>query len=82
MINKTKMNRQSILERPEFSHIKEALQTSALAKGTDIWQPIRETPLSVFFSKDNNSFQEERPNQMIQWLDLLSTLPLEQCLFL
>jgi len=46
-MSKSKTNRQSILAMPEFAHIKEALQTHAYARGTDVWQPIRETPLDT-----------------------------------
>ncbi len=51
-----------ILGMPEFTHIKEALQNNAQARGTDIWQPIRETPLEVFFAKGDNSFADSTPN--------------------
>jgi len=59
---KSKTNRQLILGSPEFAHIKEALQNHAYARGTDIWQPIRETPLEVFFSKGEHAFENETPN--------------------
>jgi len=62
MSKKSQTNRQMILGMPEFNHIKEALQTNAAARGSDIWQPIRETPLSVFFAKGNKSFENEIPN--------------------
>lgn len=59
---KSQLNRQIILERPEFAHIKESLQNHADARGTDVWQPIRETPLDVFFAKGEGSFEKEIPN--------------------
>jgi len=61
-MSKTKMNRQSILGMPEFRGIKEALQTNAHARGSDIWQPIRETPLEVFYAKGDHAFENETPN--------------------
>ena len=71
-MTKSKMNRQSILAMPEFSHIKEALHATANARGTtDIWQPIRETPLDVFYAKGENSFQNDiqNPNLPSIWKD-------------
>ncbi len=62
MPKKSQTNRQMILAMPEFNHIKEALQTNAAARGTDIWQPIRETPLSVFYAKGDKAFEKETPN--------------------
>ena len=58
----TKLNRNAILGMKEFAHIREALQLHSQATGDDIFRPIRETPLSVFFSKDEHSLENERPN--------------------
>jgi len=68
---KSKYNRQLILGMPEFAHIKEALQNNAQARGADIWQPIRETPLEVFFAKGEHSFENDTPNSNIPsiWKD-------------
>jgi len=66
--SKTKHNRQSILQLKEMAHVQEALIASADAqqragKPFDIFRPIRETPLSVFFDKTNpNGFEEGRLN--------------------
>jgi len=57
-----KVNRNTLLASPEFAHIKEALQISANARGTDVWQPIRETPLEVFYAKGENSFANDVQN--------------------
>jgi len=67
-----KINRQILLNSPEFSHIKEALQTTAIARGTDdIWGPIRETPLEVFYAKGDNTLQNDsqNPNLPSIWKD-------------
>ena len=71
MANKTNTNRQSILAMPEFAHIKEALQITARANGTNVWQPIRETPLSVFYAKGDHAFEKEIPNPNLEniWKD-------------
>ncbi len=71
-MSKSQMNRQIILGMPEFAHIKEALQNNALARGTDVWQPIRETPLEVFFAKGEHSFENETPNPNLPgiWKDM------------
>jgi len=66
--SKTKHNRQSILQLSEMAHVQEALMASAEAqqragKPFDIFRPIRETPLSVFFDKTNpQGFEEGRLN--------------------
>lgn len=66
-MSKTKMNRQSILAMPEFAHIKETLHATAMAGGTtNIWQPIRETPLSVFYAKGDNAFENETANPNLE----------------
>ena len=65
---KTKHNRQSILQLKEMAHVQEALMAGAEAqqragKPFDIFRPIRETPLSVFFDKTHpNGFEEGRLN--------------------
>jgi len=66
--SKSKHNRQSILQLKEMAHVQEALVASAeaqqrMGKPFDIFRPIRETPLSVFFDKANpNGFEEGRLN--------------------
>jgi len=69
---KSQLNRQIILGMPEFAHIKESLQNNALARGTDVWQPIRETPLEVFFAKGEHSLENETPNPNLPgiWKDM------------
>lgn len=71
MTNKSQTNRQSILASPEFAHIKEAMHATAQARGTDLWQPIRETPLEVFFAKGENSFKDsiQNPHLPTIWKD-------------
>ena len=66
----TKVSRTSLLAMPEMAHIKEALQLHAQARGnpSDIMKPIRETPLSVFYSKGEHSFQDETPNPNLSQL--------------
>ncbi len=64
---KPKANRQSIIARDDFAHIREALTLGAeaqMAAGQpfDPFRPIRETPLSVFYSKDPDSFEQDRSN--------------------
>ena len=51
---KPKHNRQTILALKEMAHVQEALLAGAEAaqsqgKPFDLFRPIRETPLSVFF---------------------------------
>ncbi len=73
----SKWSRQSILEMGEMSHIKEALTLGAESsaqqgQGFNVWKPIRETPLSVFFDKaDPHSFENERlnPNLASIWFN-------------
>lgn len=66
--SKPKHNRSSILQLKEMAHVQEALIASAeaqqnMGKGFDIFKPIRETPLSVFFDRTNpNGFEEGRLN--------------------
>lgn len=57
-----------------MAHIQEALQISAEVRQSqgesyDMFKPIRETPLSVFFDKSEGSFQEGRinPNLSTIW---------------
>ena len=64
---KPKYNRQNILELKEMAHVQEALVASAEAQQTmgrpfDLFKPIRETPLSVFFDKSEGSFEGGRLN--------------------
>ena len=66
--SRPKHNRQSILQLKEMAHVQEALIASAEAqqragKPFDIFRPIRETPLSVFFDRSNpNGFEEGKLN--------------------
>jgi len=68
MTSKQKHNRQSILQLKEMAHVQEALVASAEAyqkqgKPFDIFRPIRETPLSVFFDRASpNGFEDGRLN--------------------
>jgi len=68
MTSRPKHNRQSILQLKEMAHVQEALLASAEAqqragKPFDIFRPIRETPLSVFFDRTHpNGFEEGRLN--------------------
>ena len=71
---KPKHNRQSILNLKEMAHVQEALVASAEARqsageGFDIFKPIRETPLRVFFDKSEGSFEAGRlnPNLSAIW---------------
>jgi len=57
---RSKHNRQSILQLKEMAHVQEALIASAEAqqragKPFDIFRPIRETPLSVFFDSTSST---------------------------
>lgn len=66
--SKPKHNRQTILALSEMAHVQEALVASAESqqrqgKPFDIFKPIRETPLSVFFDRTHpNGFEEGRLN--------------------
>ncbi len=66
--SKPKHNRQTILALKEMAHVQEALLASAEVRqkngeGFDIFRPIRETPLRVFFDKTNpNAFEEGKLN--------------------
>ena len=68
MTSSTKYNRQTILGLKEMAHVQEALVVSADARHRagetfDVFKPIRETPLSVFFDKTHpNGFEEGRLN--------------------
>jgi hypothetical protein len=67
MANKPKHNRQSIIALDEFAHIREALTLGAeaqMASGQDFnpFRPIRETPLSVFYDKSPDGFEQGRLN--------------------
>jgi len=64
---KPKHNRQTILALKEMAHVQEALLASAEAQQQrgepfDIFRPIRETPLSIFFDKSEGSFESGRLN--------------------
>jgi hypothetical protein len=64
---KPKHNRSTILALKEMAHIQEALVASAeyqqrQGKSFDLFRPIRETPLSVFFDKSEGAFEEGRLN--------------------
>ena len=66
--SRPKHNRQSILQLKEMAHVQEALVASAEAQqragyAFDIFRPIRETPLSVFFDRaSSNGFEEGKLN--------------------
>ncbi len=66
--SKPKHNRSSILALPEMAHIREALMLGAEAsqangRGFDIFKPIRETPLGVFFDRHSaNGFEDGKLN--------------------
>ena len=67
MTHKDKFTRSSILDLPEFNHIKETLQVHAEIRqnaGEDfnIWKPIRETPLKLFFDKTDDAMLNNRAN--------------------
>ena len=66
-IQKPKHNRSSILALKEMAHVQEALVANAeaqqrMGKPFDLFRPIRETPLSVFFDKSEGAFEEGRLN--------------------
>ena len=66
--SRPKHNRQTILALDDMAHVQEALVASAeaqqrMGKPFDIFRPIRETPLSVFFDRTHpNGFEEGRLN--------------------
>lgn len=65
--NSEKVTRQSLMDSPEMAHIREALQLGAeaareIGRPMDVWQPIRETPLSAFFDKSQGSLENMRIN--------------------
>lgn len=66
--SRPKHNRQSILALEDMAHVQEALVASAeaqqrMGKPFDLFRPIRETPLSVFFDRTHpNGFEEGRIN--------------------
>jgi len=67
MTDGNKVNRQSLLLSNEFAHIREALELGADARHQagdpwNLWKPIRETPLSAFFAKDEGSMMNMRGN--------------------
>ncbi len=67
MASKSKHNRQSILQLKEMAHVQEALVVSAeaqqrMGRPFDIFKPIRETPLEIFFDKSEHSMEEGRLN--------------------
>lgn len=67
MTYKDKYTRSSILDLPEFGHVKETLQVSAEIRNNageefDIWKPIRETPFKLFFDKSEGSMLANRAN--------------------
>ena len=64
---KEKWTRNSIMQLEELGHVREALEINADARAArgekfDIWRPIRETPLSVFFDKSEHSFENMKMN--------------------
>lgn len=69
-----KYTRASLMAMPEMAHIKEALTLSAEARGPsangslDIWKPIRETPLEVFFDKSPGSMWNMKSNPYLPQL--------------
>jgi len=55
------------MQLEELSHVREALEVNADLRSQngeafDIWRPIRETPLSVFFDKAEHSFENMKMN--------------------
>lgn len=65
--SKPKHNRQTILALQEMAHVQEALDTYAQVqveqgKPYDIFRPIRETPLSVFFDSSEGAFEAGKIN--------------------
>ena len=71
---KEKWTRNSIMQLEELSHVREALEINADRRAEsgekfDIWRPIRETPLSVFFDKAEHSFENMKlsPNLPKIW---------------
>lgn len=67
MTDGNKVNRTSLLLSEEFSHIREALEFGADARHQagdqwNLWKPIRETPLSAFFAKEEGSMMNMRGN--------------------
>ena len=73
--NRPKHNRQTILALDDMAHVQEALVASAeaqqrMGKPFDIFRPIRETPLSIFFDRTHpNGFEEGvlNPNLPTIW---------------
>jgi len=62
-----KHTRQTLLALPEMAHIREALQLGAemsqtVGRPMDVWRPIRETPLHVFFDKSPGSLENMKLN--------------------
>lgn len=69
--NSEKVTRQSLMDMPEMAHIREALTYGAeaqlqLGRPMDIWRPIRETPLSAFFSKSPGAMENMRMNPNLE----------------
>ncbi len=65
--SESQITRNSIIQTDEFAHIKEALTLGASAhqaagENFDLWKPIRETPLPLFFDKSRGSFEAMRMN--------------------
>ena len=65
--NSEKVTRTSLMNLDEMAHIREALTLGAEAhaqpgRPLDIWRPIRETPLQVFFDKSERSMLDMRLN--------------------
>ena len=65
--SRPKHNRQTILALKEMAHVQEALVASAeyqqrQGKPFDIFRPIRETPLSIFFDKAEGAFEQGKLN--------------------
>ena len=67
MAEKVKFTRQSILQQPEFAHIKEAMQLGASAhlnagQPFDFWKPLREIPLQAWYDKSKDAMLQNRLN--------------------
>lgn len=65
-----KMSRSSLIYSEEFSGIKESLSewfttSRQLGHDVDFFQPIRETPLSVFYDKSKHALRDDKINPFL-----------------
>jgi len=66
--DKTQWSRSKLLNMTELAHVRETLQLGAEARMErfgepyDLWKPIRETPLDVFFAKSDGSMEDMKIN--------------------